>query len=488
MKRQVLFCDFSCTDTAGVYRCARCGFRTAPTRFPPEKVHKQCQRVDLASPVGCRCRGLGDVVVMFFEWLSGKMPHKCVEVRKLLLQQSSRYSRFIERVFAFLPGSALDPQSSGCGCARRQQSLNQRYPARWLCRRLCPPPVPLLDGTRKKRALWTFPHGLGDAVQFTAVLRHMRHLHPEVTIDVRSKVGAHTCFRGLADRTFAYNQPGGDQPIMANYDDVRTVYFYEPEETYSDSPATKVERCLKEMLGVRPIPELNYYSVHPYDHERALATEYLESICGRSSADDADFAEKKSASSSSAQSASSADRFPVVLIHYQGNSARAWKNTEEDIAADVIHAVMEAGRVPVVLDFETPYRSKWAGQIEGLQLLGATHPMWGGTGTGDAAQLAALIERVELVVGIDSGPEHVAAATETPTIVVWKKLHPVNYFGLADNVTHVVAPDQHRRIRGDQATGDRFFRDHYRYHFCYRHLRYELPELVREELTRCRVA
>ena len=326
-------------------------------------------------------------------------------------------------------------------------------------------------GAAPKLALWTFPHGLGDAVQFTAVLRHVRAIHPELTIDIRSKVGAHTAFRGLARRTFTYNVPGADQPILRDYADIRQVSFSEPEETFSDSPGTKVERCLKEMLGVRPTPELNYYSVEPYDCEKQEAERYLESITTK------------------AQGTQGIHpRFPVVLLHYQGNSARSWKNIEEDIARDCIQAVLDAGHVPVVLDFETPYRSKWAGAIDGLEMLGAGHPMWGATGTGDAAQLAALIERCALVVGIDSGPEHIAAATDTPTIVVWKQLHPVNYFCPADNVTHVVCPDHEKYIRGDRATGDRYFRDHYRYHFCYRHLRYELPELVSERLKASRRA
>jgi hypothetical protein len=49
---------------------------------------------------------------------------------------------------------------------------------------------------------------------------------------------------------------------------------------------------------------------------------------------------------------------------------------------------------------------------------GADHELWGGSGTGDAETLAALIEQSALLVGVDSGPLHVAGATATPTLAL----------------------------------------------------------------------
>ena len=81
----------------------------------------------------------------------------------------------------------------------------------------------------------------------------------------------------------------------------------------------------------------------------------------------------------------------------------------------------------------------------------ADEELWGGTGTGDAEALAALIEHSALLVGVDSGPLHVAGATTTPTVGVWLRHHPLHYFGLADNVLHLV-PDRHEtHVRGDRA-------------------------------------
>src|SRR5206468_12527752 len=107
--------------------------------------------------------------------------------------------------------------------------------------------------------------------------------------------------------------------------------------------------------------------------------------------------------------------------------------------------------------------------------------LWGHTGTGDAEALAALIELSALMIGVDSGPLHVAGATSTPTIGVWTKHHPLHYFAHAGNVTHLVPEAHADLIRGERATGEAYFRDHYRFR-TYQDLGAGLLSLVREQL------
>ena len=71
------------------------------------------------------------------------------------------------------------------------------------------------------------------------------------------------------------------------------------------------------------------------------------------------------------------------------------------------------------------------------------------------------------MMGIDSGPEHVAAATETPTAVVWRGFHPYFCFDpqilegpdeedvvtIATNVTHCV---QESNVLGDEESEKTF--------------------------------
>src|SRR5436305_1747188 len=82
------------------------------------------------------------------------------------------------------------------------------------------------------------------------------------------------------------------------------------------------------------------------------------------------------------------------------------------------------------------------------------------TGPGDAEVLAALIEAATLMIGVDSGPLHLAGATTTPTIGVWTRHHPVHFFDLAGNVTHLVPGDHAQLAAGGDAL--RYFAEHYR--------------------------
>jgi ubiquinone/menaquinone biosynthesis C-methylase UbiE len=111
---------------------------------------------------------------------------------------------------------------------------------------------------------------------------------------------------------------------------------------------------------------------------------------------------------------------------------------------------------------------------------GASHELWGGIGTGDAEVLAALIGASALMIGVDSGPLHVAGACSTPTIGVWTRHHPVHYFDLAANVTHLVPEDHASYAAGPHALA--FFARNYRSR-AYKQLYVELPALVESLLT-----
>jgi 2-polyprenyl-3-methyl-5-hydroxy-6-metoxy-1,4-benzoquinol methylase len=143
----------------------------------------------------------------------------------------------------------------------------------------------------------------------------------------------------------------------------------------------------------------------------------------------------------------------------------------------VCDVVLAAGHTPVILDWDR--RSPLP---DGSRIFnpGVDHELWGGCGTGDAEVLAALIEGSRLMVGVDSGPLHVAGATSTPTIGVWTRHHPVHYFDLADNVLHLVPGNHAERVHGPQALA--YFQQHYRYQ-TYRELNVDLPAFVESLLT-----
>ncbi len=309
------------------------------------------------------------------------------------------------------------------------------------------PPAP------RTRVLIEFRHGLGDAVQLTAVLAHLRHYHPDWDVDMASLVGKHSAFSGLCRHSLVLDR----EPVRRDgYERVLALDWHECRTAQAAWPSTKLARCLKEVFGLEPLPELCRYTIQVGDEARARARRYLESLCPQGSR---------------------GGRFPVVLLHYQGNTSGGSKDLDHDLAREVCEAATRAGFVSVVLDWDR--RSPLPDGRE-IHCPGAGHDLWQNTGTGDAATLAALIEQSALMVGVDSGPLHVAGATSTPTVGVWTAHHPVHFYDLADNVTHLVPAEHARLAAGPEAQA--YFQASYR-HRVYRSLEVELPAVVESLLT-----
>jgi FkbM family methyltransferase len=305
------------------------------------------------------------------------------------------------------------------------------------------------------KVLIRFRHGLGDAVQFTSVLAHLRHYHPNWEIDVATGIGKQSALTGLCRTAIVSDR----QPVdFAGYDRVFDPDWHEPTVCSADAPATKAERCLQELFGLQPLADLCRYSIRKGVQADVLACRYLRRVCHTGPGAEG--------------------RFPNVLIHYEGNTSRAEKDLPLELARALCAEVLSAGAVPVILDWDrrTPL-------TDGVSIYNphADEELWGATGTGDAEVLAALIERSTLLIGVDSGPLHVAGATTTPTIGVWLRHHPLHYFGLADNVLHLVPEDHQSLIRGDRAAGTAFFDKRYRYR-PYHDLATDLRAVVRQQL------
>jgi len=348
------------------------------------------------------------------------------------------------RVFARcqrLDLNAPPPKKVKCGgCSDRQGKLNKIIPHAGDAVAKLADPIASAIGWKEKSLFLNFSHGLGDAVQFGVVLRHIRALHPEWKIDVGADAGRWGTFRGCGARyCFPYGQPRGEHVYTL------TVPFYEPEVCHLGAPSTKAERCLRQTFGIEPRVDLcKYHVVHNKAHN-AAARRFLATLPPSRG---------------------------VVLIHYQGNSARRAKNLNEQIIRRVCNVIRAADYIPVILDWD--HRS---GLVDGETVYRADIP-------GEPCHIAALVAQSKLCIGIDSGPGHVFGSDtlSTPTLIVWQKHHPVHYYELADHVTHVVPSKHEQYIRGDVAIGREAFESLYNAYVCQRHLRYELPELVAERL------
>lgn len=328
-----------------------------------------------------------------------------------------------------------------CGCGSRQAMLNRIWAA---AQNIFGKPAtePAIANDRHGSLLLRWPHGLGDAVQGTIVLRHLRELHPEWKIDCAAKLGQRSVFEGLADRTFNL----GDEPGGEHYESAITLDWWDPEATYSDSPSTKAERCLREVFRIQPIERLCRPQIDPSAAIHARVAAHCPSS-------------------------------PFALVHYQGNSASENKTLNEHAVREVVLAIAARGITPVILDWERPTRSGLVGVGNSTNFPNG-HPIWGDEGAPSGSHIAALAQRSIFNFGIDSGPGHIMTTTDVPMLMVWLNHHPIHYSYPIESVLHVVPENHAAAIWGDVGQGLEYFHRRYRHYVTSRDYRLELAEAV----------
>jgi hypothetical protein len=262
--------------------------------------------------------------------------------------------------------------------------------------------------------LLRFSHGLGDAMQFTAVLRHILALRPHTVTDVAALWGKHSAFVGVSNNVFILGHE------ICNHEEILEIEWSDNSERYRDTINTKTTKCLREVFGIEPKMELLKYGIQISTQSRNEARRYLSEV------------------------GDVCNRVPhrAVAIHYQGNTCQGFKNLDEIVVQTVCENLLRSGYAPIILDWDG--RSSLPNNRQ-IFCPDATHWLWKGTGTGDAEQIAALISECSAFVGIDSGPLHVAAALTVPSIGVWTKHLPMQYIEPSPNAIHLI-PNHWRLI------------------------------------------
>ncbi|HEY1065856.1 MAG TPA: methyltransferase domain-containing protein, partial [Pirellulales bacterium] len=166
---------------------------------------------------------------------------------------------------------------------------------------------------------------------------------------------------------------------------------------------------------------------------------------------------------------------PAVAIHYHHDETG--RGLAPETARLLAEAAIRSGRTPVLLSWNRRPPVADASDFE-AEILGSV--AWRGWGLGDAETLAALIDSVELMVGIDAAPLRFAMATDTPTIAVWTGESPWSAIEPSPNVEHwlphagaheALAPAVRRTVAARHA------------HRLYRELEIELPTEIEHRLT-----
>lgn len=286
------------------------------------------------------------------------------------------------------------------------------------------------------KVLLHFPHGLGDVVQLSVVLKHLRQHRTDWVIDVRCGRGKHTALIGLCNKVWHDQEPEPSGP----YDAVAQLGWYENYCRYEDRPNSKITNCLAEVFGLNYDPLLGRYEIQISDDSRKKAQRYYNEIKAE---------------------AIGFFKFRVVVLHYEGNTSTWKKNLKHWQARVLCDRILRMGRIPVLLDWDN--RSPLPDQRRIFCPKVNRDDLWGGFGSGDAQVIAALIEGAEAYIGIDSGPGKCASATNTPSLIVWKEHHPIQFHDPAANTTHLIIHDWRFLPPCERRGVQDYFERHYRF-------------------------
>lgn len=260
-------------------------------------------------------------------------------------------------------------------------------------------------------------YGLGDAVQMSAVLRHLVKYRPHWRIDYQAEEGRHQVGRGIIANTFAYGRTSPAQ----HYDAEKQICLYDTWANWHDRPNTRVSSCLHEVFDLAWDAECGRYQVQVDEASKVAVAAMLRGVV----------VEERMLLGDRRVTDTPRNGNRYVAFHYEGDSSQEKKNLTHEQADKVCRAILETGCLPLILDWRQrcplPYRKL------------TTPRDWGR----DAEMVCAVIQQCEAFIGIDSGPSKCASATDTPSLVTWTGHHPAPFHDPAPNTTHLVPVGYH---------------------------------------------
>jgi ADP-heptose:LPS heptosyltransferase len=262
-----------------------------------------------------------------------------------------------------------------------------------------------LNSNNTKTLLIKFLHGLGDCIDYSIVIKHLKDKYPDLKIKVIANEGSHWAFYKIADNFQSIN----------NYsvDDLNEFLFIEdfnyPSEIWTSLPSSKVTHTLVHNYGLEPKLELYYPTFTPTDEAIKMVDELQI-------------------------------HKPFVVLNYLGMTDLGRKDLTHEQAQAICNYFIKQNYICVIADYE--HQCPFADDKNFITLY-KNNIIW--RNGPNCGILYELIRRANLFIGIDSGPSHLAAATDTPSLIIWKAeaaWHPGIGTNLDRNCIHFI-PEEH---------------------------------------------
>lgn len=249
------------------------------------------------------------------------------------------------------------------------------------------------------------------AVQSTIILKHLRANRPDWTLDCQSKADQFSILLKYCVQSLPLPYDKADPEHYAKIMDIQKPdisELYWPGLAKHGIAPTFTNWYLKEKLAYPPVEDLSRYEilVHKYVGEKVKS--FLEKLPGKKGA---------------------------VGIHYQRSNHLLHHETDL-VIRELCETLIAKGYNPLTF--------RWDGKSELVDtksiVIRKIHPLWAGTRNyGDGMTTAELIRQCKFFIAVDSeGPVHLAASTNTKTVAVWTKKHPVYHLDPSPNVTNMV--------------------------------------------------
>jgi hypothetical protein len=250
-------------------------------------------------------------------------------------------------------------------------------------------------------------HGLGDCVHFAHVLQLYKRRGFDVTVQAEP------------NKLFVWQVAGVKVAEQGGLTDHPFIYPWQFEDlNQPDHLGNKVAHNLEvdqmPRIGSREElwPELCQVRLSAREHvsteARAEATRFLEGLPR-----------------------------PIICLHSRGTNWQERKSLPIETDFNLILALLDrTGGSVVVLDFDRRAPMVGDARCKGIK------PSWGHIGID---RLCALYEQADLMIGVDSGPLHVAALTDIKALGIFRQIPPVRCCLPNPNATYMVPGKLHEQ-------------------------------------------